>query len=156
MDARDLPKFERAVKKNELTGCHIWQNAKDKNGYGLFTVTRPRIVMRRAHRVAYEHYVGPLVGKLFVLHRCDNPSCVNPDHLFLGTNQDNMDDMKAKGRAPKTLGEISGNTRFTEEDVLAIRARYASGVRKVTLAREYKVNSSCIWKIVNRQRWAHI
>lgn len=92
------------------TGCQIWLGSTRRGGYGHMTVAQKSCM---AHRLAYEEYVGPIPEGLFVCHRCDTPSCINPDHLFLGTNQDNLSDMVAKGR------NVSGAKRpLRDEDVL--------------------------------------
>lgn len=95
------PTFEQRFwsKARKTDGCWVWLAGKDKDGYGNFSVGQ-RATARpvRAHRVAWELTHGSIPDGLFVLHECDNPPCVRPDHLFLGTNQNNMDDMVAKGR----------------------------------------------------------
>lgn len=90
--------LEKRIRKEVQSDCWIWLLAKDKNGYGVAHKGRKNF---RAHRVSYEAFIGYVPPHLYVLHRCDNPPCVNPDHLFLGTNQDNMDDMVLKGRKPR-------------------------------------------------------
>ena len=81
-------------------GCWLWIAAKNEHGYGCF---RYRNVLYKAHRVAWEQVNGTIQNDKFVLHRCDNPSCVNPLHLFLGTQLDNMRDMLNKGRNPRSI-----------------------------------------------------
>lgn len=94
---------ERIVKNSipePNTGCWLWTACTDKGGYGKITVGRKYLGTRKvdkAHAVSYREFIGPTKG-LCVLHRCDTPSCVNPAHLWLGTNLDNMRDAKAKGR----------------------------------------------------------
>jgi len=88
---------------------------------------------------------------MYVLHRCDIPSCVNPDHLFVGTQQDNVDDMVAKGR--NTKGETVGNSRLTEKDVLAIRASSASGAE---LAKTMGFSEGTVSMVRNKKIWKHI
>ncbi len=85
-------------------GCWNWEKAKNPNGYGIYTVRKEGWKRRRtvlAHRYAYEIFTGVIPQGMCVLHKCDNPSCVNPDHFFLGTQVDNMRDRKEKGRMPK-------------------------------------------------------
>jgi HNH endonuclease len=104
-------------------GCWEWQAGKDKNGYGQFTVYPPRRTLR-AHRVAYEMEVGPIPDGLMVLHRCDNPSCVRPDHLFTGDAKANSEDMLSKGRYRNPNAEKQSCKRghpFTQENTYTNR-----------------------------------
>jgi hypothetical protein len=112
-----------------------------------------------AHRVAYTLCYGPIPNGLQVCHRCDNPPCCNPYHLFLGTIADNMADKKRKGRA--RAGWISGErhwaSKLTEDDVRAIRAALTDGtVTMVTLAAQYGVSAPTIFSIKHRRHWRHI
>lgn len=87
-------RFEENTDRSE-SGCHVWTGAKTDKGYGLIEVAGKT---RRAHRVAYETFKGAIPAGLLILHRCDNPSCVNPEHLRAGTQAENMQEMVAKGR----------------------------------------------------------
>ena len=108
-----------------------------------------------AHRFSYSQFVGVIPAGMFVCHTCDNPSCVNPSHLFLGSRQDNVDDMVAKGRS--TSGERNGKARLQAADVVAIRARYETGgALQTELAEEYGVSQVQISRIVNRKTWADL
>jgi len=128
------------------TPCWIWTASRDPSSYGRFTVNA---VPQLAHRVSYELAYGPLpVGQL-ALHKCDNPPCVNPTHLFAGTNQDNMDDMYSKGR--QASGERHGLARLSDESAEAVRVRYADGgVTYGQLAAEYGVSKDVIGYAVRR------
>ena len=98
MDRKRTPIIERfwpKVRKADGDGCWEWQASRMPKGYGRLGISG---VMVLAHRVSYELNIGPIQAGLFVLHKCDNPSCVRPDHLFLGTQADNVHDAKAKGR----------------------------------------------------------
>ena len=91
----------------DADACWLWLAARDKNGYGWFHLgARPRRRAKRAHRVAWEFTNGSSAGDMCVLHRCDNPPCCNPSHLFLGTKADNMTDKVTKGR--ESRGEMHG------------------------------------------------
>jgi hypothetical protein len=106
-------------------------------------------VIRRAHRIAWELVYGPIPSGLKCLHRCDNPSCVRPDHLFLGTVTDNAEDMIVKGRARYIphLGAENGNARLTQSIADDIRQRFAAE-RQTALAKECGVNQTQISRIV--------
>jgi len=116
------------AKINKTKTCWQWTAAKDKNGYGLFT---PSSVgkMVRAHRLSYEWHYGVKPGKKFVCHKCDNPSCVKPGHLFLGTVKDNALDALNKGRLghatpPIRKGEAHPRALLTDKEVSIIRKLY--------------------------------
>ena len=140
------PVAERFWSKVDRSGdCWLWTGARTDQGYGRFMLNRKS---RHAPRVAYELTVGPILGGLFVLHRCDNPPCVNPSHLFLGTNADNMIDAVRKGRSPRT--------KLSMEQVREIRAAAAAGVPKKRLARTYGVDPATIRWVIQRKSWAHV
>ena len=120
--------FESCFEKTE--GCWEWRGTKNSKGYGQFRFNGR---VHRAHRLAYEIYVGPL-DQLHVCHHCDNPSCVNPEHLFLGTHQDNMDDMSRKFRG-------RGNSKLSLEQARAIDQSLDSAHY---LAQQYGVTKSQI------------
>ena len=134
--------------------CWIWVGAKhSKKGYGSFSNGK-KIV--KTHRFAYEHFIGPIPEDLCVLHKCDNPSCVRPDHLFLGTNQDNVNDKVSKNRHHR--GEQSGTNKLSEDEVIQIKKElqnyYIGQVND--LAHFYKVNHRTISGIKTGKSWTHI
>ncbi len=134
---------------NHSSGCWEWSGYVNPRGYGRMGGVGRRTVL--AHRLAYEHFIGP-AGDLFVLHHCDNPKCSNPDHLFIGTNADNCADMVAKGRSNR--GAKMWNAKLTYDAVIAIRRRLSSGERSYLLATEYGVSRQTISLISSRVRWA--
>lgn len=146
----DISKFWSRVKKTDR--CWFWIGGKDKDGYGLISLQKRTW---RANRVAYLITYG-LASDLYVLHRCDTPSCVCPDHLFLGTNDDNMADMRAKGRSQR--GQRNGRHVFTPEQIREIRRRGAHHHYGLwtQLAREYGVSPTAIQSIVLRKNWGHV
>ncbi len=133
--------------------CWIWKAGQDQDGYGT---TRAANKKTRAHRLAWQLANGqPPPADLLVLHRCDNPSCVRPDHLFLGTNRENMQDAAEKGRLPR--GERQHLAKLTEPEVRCVRDRYAAGgITQRRLAAEYGVNPTVISAIVCRKTWKHL
>jgi hypothetical protein len=148
--------FLARVKKT--SGCWIWTGGLNKAGYGTVKIfNKPKL----AHRVSYEIHVGNLPVKILVCHKCDNPPCVNPDHLFLGTHRDNAFDSMKKGRFSinKRRGSKSHLSRLTESQVIQIRNRYVKGSRKngsAGIAKDFNVQPNTISKIVTRRTWNHL
>lgn len=127
------------------TGCRNWIGWRNIHGYGYMNING---LTKRAHRVAYEEYVGQIPAGLSVLHRCDNPRCINPDHLFLGNHQDNMADMVAKRR--NATGARHGQSKVTFEQVAAIRKEVGS---QATIAKKYGLSQSQISRIKSGWSW---
>lgn len=127
--------------------CIIFQGAKDKDGYGW----QRKNGERKAHRAAYVEEYGPIPEGMWILHSCDNPSCVNPKHLFLGTAKDNSDDMRSKGRAfypgcGGQSGESNHNCKLSDIDVKYIRENWVWGSGP-QLAKKFNVHVTTINKI---------
>ena len=145
-------RFWRFVEKTET--CWTWTGAKRRR-YGDFRLRVGKTVY--AHRFSWEIANGRSPGKKKVCHTCDNPPCVNPDHLFLGTNRENALDAKAKGRLARQKGEAHGCHKLTSEQVLEIRKRYIP--RKVSqgfLGKKFGVSQAMIGCIVRNQNWTHL
>lgn len=123
--------------KRGPNGCIEWTGGKANCGYGRISVGGK---MYRTHRLMFEHRVGPIPPGLHVLHKCDNPPCWNPEHLFLGTENDNAQDRMRKGRHRVARGEEYTRTRLTVADVRALRAAYAKGEAIAPIARRLGVN----------------
>jgi hypothetical protein len=132
------------------SGCWLWLAATHYSGYGKIKIGEKQL---KAHRISYEIHRGPIPRGIHVLHHCDNPPCVNPDHLFLGTQVENNNDRDNKGRHVPLQGEKHGNSKFTAEQVLHIRQTQTSVAE---LAKMYGVNQSSIFKIRKRETWTHI
>jgi len=133
------------------SGCIEWVGAT-AHGYGNINLGGNK--WRLAHRVAWELEHGPVQDGLWVLHSCDNPLCVNVEHLFLGTHDDNMEDMVSKGRSRK--GVEHHNARLCDQDVCDIRYRHAAGENRQKIAADYGIAPGYVNKIVRREVWAHV
>jgi hypothetical protein len=142
-------RFWRHVEQRGPDECWLWQASKNKDGYGAFQ-------SGLAHRHAWLLSKGEIPNGLYVLHKCDNPGCCNPQHLFIGTQKDNMADMRSKGRGPDTKGSANGRAKLSEDDVLEIRKRRANGLTITTLAAIYGVSLNVISLIDRREIWTHI
>jgi hypothetical protein len=132
--------------------CWEWQAGQYRCGYGCLRVDSKRSMVG-AHRVSWLLHFGPIPDRVKVCHHCDNRLCVNPAHLFLGTQADNVRDMVEKQRGPDRHGERNGRAKLTAGDVRFIRSSADSGVQ---LARRFGVTRTQISAIRKRQTWRHI
>ncbi len=130
--------------------CWVWTSVTDRAGYGLLGGRTPE---RSAHRLSYRIAYGD-AGESHVLHRCDNPPCVRPDHLFLGDDALNHADMANKGRS--TWGERHRNAKLNRSEVREIRRLAASGVLHREIARRFNVSRATISDIHRRRSWYHL
>lgn len=150
--------FHARYRINPLTGCWIWTGAFDKNGYGQWQTEKIplgngkyRRTRLRAPRISYEIHFGAIPDGKYVLHRCDIPACVNPDHLWLGTPKENSEDMARKGRVQR--GEKQWKAKLTEAQVLEIRN---SSETLETLAKTYEVSAATIHDARMGRTWSHL
>lgn len=146
----DKERFRRFIRDDD-SGCWNWGGSCDGGGYGVYLSTKHGRI--KAHRFSYLEFCGEIPDNLWVLHRCDNPSCVNPEHLFLGTHQDNVDDKVKKGRCHDTKGERNGRSILSEEEVLSIRQEHSNGLSYRYLVNKYGVKQTQIARIVRRESW---
>jgi hypothetical protein len=140
------------------SGCWVWLSTKNTQGYGRFAIRVGPYKQRwySAHRLVWE-WVHGSEPELCVLHRCDNPSCVNPGHLFLGTHKDNAADRDAKRRRRAPKGVLNGMAKLTEADVREIRRRFVPGVTSVrALAEKYGVSQPHMSGVVYGRHWPHV
>jgi hypothetical protein len=135
------------------TGCWWWGGSFVRFGYGSLLMGEKRVA---AHRASWMIHFGAIPTGILVCHKCDNPCCVNPDHLFLGTHTDNCRDKLQKGRARARRGEQSVKAKLNNASVREIRARHAAGETYKALAAAYGVSYSTIEKISTREHWKHI
>lgn len=169
MRVRDT--FDFNYKIDPKTGCWNWKKARDGSGYGsVFVDGKPM----KAHRFSYLKSYGKIPNKMYICHRCDNPACVNPLHLFLGTPRDNLRDCAQKGRIYlqkhpekscfgkkwwidkyQIKGEKKYNAKLTTKQVLKIR-ELSKTMTNRQLAKKYGVDRSTICHIKFRRRWCHV
>jgi hypothetical protein len=131
-----------------------WQGSKHyKWKYGHFKIDNKTI---SARIVSYKMTKGEIPEGLLVCHTCDNPPCVNPNHLFLGTNDDNMKDMAKKGRSSDNRGSKNPKAKLTEQDAIQIRKLHKQGMTGAELGRNFGVVKETIYDIINGKRWKHL
>lgn len=145
-------RFLNLVMPEPNTGCWIWTGALFTNGYGVFRHEGHNL---KAHRFSYYLHKGTIPPGMIVCHKCDNRYCVNPAHLFVGTQQDNVDDMISKGRKHLPKGELHGSSRLKSSDVVSIR-RLASTEKHTSIALRYAISRQYVSEIVNHKKWRHI
>lgn len=134
--------------------CWLWQRAKSADGYGNHGTGGKNY---RAHRFAYELAYGPIPEGALICHACDNPLCVNPAHLFVGSYLDNATDRTKKGRSDSRQGEKNHNAKLSESHVREIRDLYATGqYTQKALSEMYKVTPRIIYCVVHRETWEHL
>ena len=145
-------RFDTKWTTNDTTGCHEWTAATDKDGYGRFFWDG---ATGRAHRYIWEAEHGPIPEGIVVRHAtCSNPGCVNPDHLAVGTQQDNMDDRDGAGNTPE--GTRNGRSKLRADDVRAIRRLSDDGLSYREIARRYEMHHTTIGDIAKGELWAHV
>jgi len=142
--------FADRMTVNPETGCHEWQRYISQNGYGTVKHKRKQWP---AHRFMWAHKNGPIPDGMVVCHKCDNRRCINPDHLFLGTTQDNVDDKMSKGRFKPLAGEKNGSSKLTHKDVLNILNDTRS---QRAIAADYGVGQSNVSLIKQRKAWTGV
>lgn len=152
IDDVTLTRFWSKVDRRASDECWPWLGASGQSGHGQFFFEGR---VQPAARAAWLMFNGPLNSNIHVCHRCDNPPCVNLNHLFTGTHADNMRDMRQKGRMvmPKSQGVHNSSAVLTEKQVLEIRESQEMGI---VLARIYNVSRSTISEIRLRKTWAHL
>lgn len=147
-DAEFAQRFWQKVDKGP--GCWIWTGASNRLGYGS---VRRRPLVYSAHRLSYELTYGLIRDGLWVLHRCDNPPCVRPDHLFLGTQRENNEDCARKQRG-RRIG--TPTSKLTESDVLQVRSLYEDGLTQRQIAETFGVTQVTISNVIRGRTYAYV
>lgn len=146
--------WEKVDQSGGPDACWPWTLRRVPFGYGMTYYGDCKNTY--SHRLAWEITNGPIPPGLYVLHRCDNPGCCNPRHLFLGTYADNAADRHAKGRSGNHKGQANGRANLTEDDVCAIRRGVTMGAKQVEMARQFGVPAVTVNHIIRRRTWAHV
>lgn len=145
-------RFWKYVDKKSDNECWNWLGVCNNKGYGKIKINQKDI---SAHRFSWELHFGKIPKDLYICHHCDNPPCVNPNHLFLGTSKDNIDDMKNKNRQAK--GENNGNSKLTSKQVEEIKRLYYEGkITQIEIAKIFNVAHTTILNINRNKTWKHI
>jgi len=152
--------FRQRIARNDRTACWEWTGPYEAFGYGRFWI-KGRGRHYKAHRVAAWLWKGfDLDSEMHVLHHCDNPACVNPDHLYIGTNVENGRDRSVRRRCrvphPRGQGEANHNAVLTDAIVRDIKARVRSGERQHLLAKKYGISQAHVSRLVRGKSWAHV
>jgi len=153
LNEKQLKRFWSKVIIKGLDDCWEWKNCKNQKGYGSFYFDKK---LRYAHRVSYFLSHGQFDESLFVLHHCDNPSCVNPNHLFLGTIKENSDDMILKGRDIHPKGSDHPSSKLIENDILKIVELINENYNYADIANVFNVGSTTINNIAQGFTWKHV
>ena len=146
---KSLVRFWSFVNKQRDDECWTWKGAKLTNGYGAFSVGVKRI---SAHRFSWTVHFGEIPKNMVICHKCDNPPCVNPLHLFLGTHAENQNDKRMKGRAAR--GASNNKSKLSEDNVREIRKFIEQGLSSRKIAEKYGVLHSAILDIKNGKNWS--
>jgi hypothetical protein len=148
-----IARFWRDVRISTDDQCWEWAGSRTANGYGRFWILRRG---HAAHRIAYAIANGPAPSNLMVCHHCDNPACVNPSHLFLGTAADNVHDMLRKGRRPRLFGSASSNAKVHERDVESIHDLRLAGWTQSAIASRFGLSQPTVSEILSGKKWPHV
>lgn len=147
-----IQRFLSNCSHGDLKKCWEWSGMMNTNGYGRFSYKDNHVL---AHRVSFEMFVHEIPDGMVVCHKCDNRKCVNPMHLWVGSQSDNLKDAFRKGRMvhPEPTGDKNGNAKLTWGKVREIRKLHESGVKKYLIASSFGISPSTVGNITNNQTW---
>lgn len=153
-----LERFERKIFFASPDGCWYWTAGVNTGGYGRIFIKKIGGKKERmlAHRLSFLLYKGEISQGLLVCHSCDNPLCVNPDHLFLGTQLDNVRDRDNKGRRPAPIGSKNNSAKINEYDVLEIRNMRSQKISYKEISDRYGLSVVTIKNICSNRTWKHV
>src|SRR3990167_8376918 len=148
-------RFYRRISLPNENGCMIFSGGRDSgSGHIRIRFENKRIL---SHRLSYEMFNGPITKENFVCHSCDNPRCVAPTHLWLGSSKENNQDRAKKGRSARHIGEKNGGDKLTEKQVIQIKKLLENqNANQREIARKFSIHYNAIWKIKHKLKWAHI
>ncbi len=150
-----MKNFWKRVEKTDT--CWLWNGCRNSQGYGkLCRHSNGITVGWLSHRYVWTNQFGEIPEGLCVLHKCDNPPCVNPAHLFLGTRVDNSEDKVSKGRQHIPTGSVNGRAKLEESDVKVIKHLLRLGCQQSQIADWYNVSSGAVYFISNGKNWSHV
>ncbi len=159
---KTIDRFNKYIKKTD--SCWLWTGRKFTAGYGMFEIYDLNLGKKRkttSHRISWMIKNGTIKRNLFVCHSCDNPPCVNPTHLFVGTQSMNLQDAIAKGRfqniarGRQLIGEKNNRTKLTIDDVTAIKVLNSRGMSSLMISQIFNVSENCIRRIVSGHSWKY-
>lgn len=148
-----VKRFLAKIGPSSSNGCQIWMAAKDAAGYGRFFIGENMIF---AHRVSFILVNGSIPDGMVIMHLCNNPSCVNPDHLRCGTQLENIQQREQQNRGKRFYGEENKRSKLKNTDILNIRKMGMDGVSSSIIALHFGINARSARRIIAKQRWAHI
>ncbi len=149
----DFNRFVRLINIGDREECWEWVGTRPSGAYGHFSIKAKAV---KAHRWVYELCCGPIPEGMVIRHKCDNPSCVNPLHLTVGTHQDNINDRQERRRWADRQGEKHPLRKVSEADVHQIRRAANLGEPQKSIAQRFGIGSGQVGKIVRRENWSHI
>jgi predicted XRE-type DNA-binding protein len=151
-------KFWAKVQRGQSHECWLWIGVRFPDGYGFMHRSSKPLLWWRAHCLSWEVHCGPIPNGLCVLHHCDNPSCVNPAHLYVGTRADNARDraLRKRGKEHRQYGEANDNAKLREADVRRIIACLKAGQSQTAIARQFGIVQPHVSRIAHRRTWQHL